>query len=218
MNEATIRNELATCVRMLEHLGLIDFSGHVSFRDAENNRMFINPWGGKRSPNKVTPSDIVVADLDGVPLEEGSVLPSEKNIHISIYRLRPDVHAVTHLHPPVTAALSVAGKEYLPVTHHGSIFHAGVPVHDDCSHVNTEAKGDALAATLGDRRAAILRGHGAVVVAENIKGAFFGSVYLEDNAKKLADAYKMGGAPQVLRQEEMEASAKVWRRCSRFWP
>ena len=125
---------------------------------------------------------------------------------------RPDVLAVAHLHPPVTTAVSVAGKAYVPVMHHGAIFPSGVPVHDNCGHVNSKEKGGALAETLGGQRAVIMRGHGAVVVAESIRGVFFGSVYLEDNAKKLAEAYKMGGEPCQLRDDELQAAGKIWRQ------
>jgi len=131
---------------------------------------------------------------------------------MSIYRHRPDINAVAHLHPPVTTALSAAGKEYLPVMHHGAIFDAGVGVYDDCGHVNTVEKGDAVAKTLGNGRAMIIRGHGAVVVAESVIGVFFGSVYLEDNAEKLADVYKMGATPKVLREDELQACRKIWRQ------
>jgi len=212
MNEDTVKIEVATCVRMLESMGLIDFSGHVSYRIPGTERMFINAWGGATSPHAVTPKDIVESDLDGNPVNEGDKLPSEKNIHASIYRFRPDINAVAHLHPPVTTALSAAGIEYLPVMHHGAIFDAGVSVYDDCSHVNSVEKGDAVAKTLGDRRAMIIRGHGAVVAAESVKGVFFGSVYLEDNAEKLADIYKMGAVPKVLREDELQACRKIWRQ------
>ncbi|MFC1816710.1 class II aldolase/adducin family protein [Thermodesulfobacteriota bacterium] len=212
MSEDRLKVEVAMCVRILEYLGLIDYSGHVSCRIPGTDTIFMNPWGGSASPEKVRPQDIVKSDLGGNPLVAGVKLPSEINIHTSIYRFRPDINAVAHLHPPVTTALSAAGKEYVPVMHHGAIFHEGVSVYDDCRHVNTVEKGDALAATLGKLRATIIRGHGAVVVAESVKGVFFGSVYLEDNAKKLADAYNMGGKPQVLRAEEIEACKRIWRQ------
>ena len=202
--------ELAQCVRMLEFLGLIDFSGHVSYRIPDREIMLINSWGASR--HKLGPDDIVLADLDGNPLEAGVLLPSEKYIHTAIYRYHPHVLAVAHLHPPVTTSLSAAGKEYLPVMHHGAIFHAGVPVYDDCSHINSKEKGEAIAKILGNSRAVIMRGHGAVVVAESIKGVFFGSVYLEDNAKKLMDVYMMGATPKVLRKDELETCKKIWRQ------
>jgi ribulose-5-phosphate 4-epimerase/fuculose-1-phosphate aldolase len=138
-------------------------------------------------------------------------LPSEVHIHVSIYRQRAEINAIAHLHPPVTTALSTAGKNYVPVVHHGAIFDKGVPVYDDCGHVNTREKGDALAKELGFCRAVIMRGHGAVVVAESVKGAFFGSVYLEDNAKKLLEAYKMGN-PVALREDELKIGDRIWRQ------
>ena len=211
MKDDLLRIEVATCVRMLEYLGLVDFSGHVSCRIPGANTILINPWGASR--NSLSPQDIVKASLSGEPLEEGVDLPMEIHIHTSIYRRRPEVNAVTHLHPPITTALSAAGRDYVPVIYHGAIFAAGVPVYDDCSHVNTLQKGDALAAVLGPRRAAIMRGHGAVVAAESVKGAFLGSVYLEDNAKTLLDAYKIG-EPCPLREDELRAGEHIWREAT----
>jgi ribulose-5-phosphate 4-epimerase/fuculose-1-phosphate aldolase len=209
MKNEILKTEVAMCVRMLEFLGLIDFSGHVSARIPESDVILINAWGASR--HGLQPEDIYEADLEGQPMDNTQKLPSEIHIHTAIYRQRQDVNAVAHLHPPITTALSVAGKPYVPVIHHGAIFSDGVPVHDDCRHVNTREKGDALALTLGGKRAVIMRGHGAVVVAESVKGVFFGSVYLEDNAAKLIEAYKMG-EPCVLKKEELEVGKNIWRQ------
>ena len=210
MNKAIISTELATCIRMLEYLGLIDFSGHVSVRTQQNDdEILINSWGASRCC--LGPQDIVKANLEGEALDENTIVPSEIHIHMAVYRRRPDINTVAHLHPPVTTALSVAGRTYVPVMHHGAIFGTGVPVHDDCGHVNSREKGDALAETLGDHRAMIMRGHGAVVVAESVKAVFFGSVYLEDNARKLSESLKIG-EPIPLREDELKASAGIWRQ------
>lgn len=209
MDEKELCVELATSIRMLEYLGLIDFSGHVSVRHPSGDGLLINSWGGSRC--SLEPQDIVRASMDGEAMNPEVTVPSEIHIHTSIYRMRPDVQAVAHLHPPITTALSVAGKTYVPVMHHGAIFASGVPVHDNCGHVNSKEKGDVLAERLANHRALIMRGHGAVVVAESIKGVFFGSVYLEDNAGKLAEAWKMG-EPIPLREDEAAAAAGVWRQ------
>jgi ribulose-5-phosphate 4-epimerase/fuculose-1-phosphate aldolase len=207
MEEKELQIEVATCVRMLEYLGLIDFSGHVSARIQGTEGIFINSWGASR--HGLGPKDIVKANLEGEPLEKGVKVPSEVHIHTSIYRKRPDVMAIAHLHPPATTVLSIAGREYMPVMHHGTIFSGGVPVYDDCRHVDTRGKGDALASLLDKSRAIIMRGHGAVVAAETVKGAFFGSVYLEDNAEKLLEASK-AGTPRTLTKEELETGDRIW--------
>jgi len=211
MDEDLLQIEVATCVRMLEYMGLIDFSGHVSARVPGTNTILINPYGKTR--HVLGPEDITRVSTDGESLEAGARLPLEIHIHISIYRRRPDVNAIAHLHSPAVIALSAAGKEYVPVIYHGAIFAARVPMYDDCTHVNTAEKGDSLAAILGQGRAAIMRGHGAVVVAESVKGVFLGSVYLEDNAKVLLDAYKIG-KPCVLRENELQAGKRIWRKAT----
>jgi ribulose-5-phosphate 4-epimerase/fuculose-1-phosphate aldolase len=211
MDEVLLQVEVATCVRMLEYMGLIDFSGHVSARVPGTNTILINPYG--KSRHVLRPEDITKASTVGESLEAGVRLPLEIYIHMSIYRRRPDVNAVAHLHPPAIMALSAAGKDYVPVIYHGAIFAAGVPVYDDCTHVDTAEKGNSLAAVLGQGRAAIMRGHGAVVVAESVKGVFLGSVYLEDNAKTLLDAHKIG-EPCVLRENELQAGKRIWRKAT----
>lgn len=209
MNEDLLRIEVATCVRMFEHTGLIDFSGHVSARIPGTDTIFINSYGTSR--HDLGPEDIVKASLTGEPLEEGIKLPLETPIHTSIYQHRPDVGAVAHIHAPASIAISVAGKEYVPVIYHGAIFADGVPLFDDCRHIDTAEKGDALASILGRRRAIIMRGHGAVVAAENVKGVFLASVCLEDNARYLLDAYRIG-SPRALRDDELLAGERIWRQ------
>ena len=92
MSKDEMRNEVATCVRMLEFLGLIDFSGHVSSRIPGAESMFINSWGASR--HGLGPQDIIEANLAGKPIEKDVKLPSEVHIHASIYRQRADINAI----------------------------------------------------------------------------------------------------------------------------
>jgi ribulose-5-phosphate 4-epimerase/fuculose-1-phosphate aldolase len=128
--------------------------------------------------------------------------PIELPIHSEIYRQRPDIFAVAHLHPPITTILSIAAKPYVPVIFHGAIFAGGVPVYDDCRLVNTQERGKALAKILGPLRAAIIRGHGAVVTAASVPAVFLTSVYLEENAHLLYKACAVG-QPQALNDMEL---------------
>lgn len=92
--------------------------------------------------NQVSAEDLVRVSLDGNVLEGTARKPSETPIHTEIYRRRPDVGSVAHLHPPITTALSIAGVEFLPVIQHGALFADGVPVLDDSRHVNTPERGN----------------------------------------------------------------------------
>jgi ribulose-5-phosphate 4-epimerase/fuculose-1-phosphate aldolase len=58
------------------------------------------------------------------------------------------------------------------------------------------------AATLGNRPAALMRGHGAVVVGDSIQTVVGRSVYLDINARAQAQAMALGGQIAYLDPEE----------------
>jgi len=209
MDEHSLRLEVATCCRLAEYLGLFDFSGHVSARVGDTDTLLIN--GRDKVRSSLGPQDMVKTNLKGESLEEGAKPPSEVHIHTAIYRRRPDVKAVAHLHSPAIIALSGGGKAFVPVIYRASIFAEGVPVYDDCRGIASAERGDALAETLGQRRAVIIRSHGSVAVAESVKALFYTSLYLEENARNLITIYQMG-EPRVLRKEELEEGNSQW-----FW-
>ena len=186
---------------------MIDFSGHVSARIPSTGEILINHRASRRC--EVTEGDIIKVDLEGKKLVGEGEPPSEVFIHTSIYKARPEVMAVAHIHPPVTTSLGIAGKPIVPVIYHGAIFADGVPVYDDCRHVNTPERGEAMTKVMGSSRAVIIRGHGATVAADSVKAVFFASVYLEDNARQLFAAHSVG-EPKVLRPEELAEGPKIW--------
>jgi len=200
-----VKQTLADCCRLLEANALIDFSGHVSFRDSENS-FLINSHGKSRF--QVGPEDMVAARLDGTAVGKGYRLPSEIHIHSSIYRARRDVRAVAHLHSPAVISLSIARRPIFPAIFQGTLFADGIPVYNDARHVNTAARGDRLAAALGSAKVVVIRGHGSVVAAESIKALFFFCIYFEKNARRLLEAYRAGN-PEPLSVEAQKEGSEV---------
>jgi ribulose-5-phosphate 4-epimerase/fuculose-1-phosphate aldolase len=199
-----LRAQVAQCCRMIEACGLIDFSGHVSSRSGEN-RFLINPR--EQSRFTASPEDLVEADLEGKAVGKGDV-PTEVFIYSSIYRVRPDVHAIAHLHSPAVITLSIARRDIFPATLNGALFADGIPIYEDSRLINSPARGDLLARALGKTRAIVIRGHGSVVVAEDIKLLFLSCVYFERNAQRLIEAYPIG-SPRPLPADQM-AELKDW--------
>jgi len=200
--------KVATCCRMMEWLGLMDFNGHVSARLPDTDYIYINSYGKSRCT--LTPEDIIRVDLQGRVVSEGTRAPSEIPLHTSIYRMRPDVQAVAHIHSPMVIILSIANKKIIPVVGQGSIFPvSGVPVYDDSRLINSTERGEAMARTLGRERAVVLRAHGATVVGESVEAVFFASFCLEDNAGKLFAAYQIG-QPKALPSDEIEEGKSVF--------
>jgi ribulose-5-phosphate 4-epimerase/fuculose-1-phosphate aldolase len=84
--------------------------------------------------------------------------------------------------------------------------------------VRNAALGQALARTLGTRPVALMRGHGAVVVAGSLPVVVFRSVYTEINAKLQAQAMALGSTVTYLDPEEArQAEASVAGTIGRPW-
>jgi L-fuculose-phosphate aldolase len=201
IDKKNLRIEVATCCCIVEYLGLFDFSGHISARIQGTDSILINSRDSVRSTIDV--KDIIKTNLKGNVSDKRVRPPTEVFIHTSIYRRRPDVNAVAHLHSPATTMLSVTKKNYVPVIWRGAIFGEGVSLYDDCRTIKLAERGDALAEALGQKRAVIMRGHGAVVVAESVKALLYYSISLELNTRNQLAAYQMGCEPDPLLDEEL---------------
>jgi ribulose-5-phosphate 4-epimerase/fuculose-1-phosphate aldolase len=192
---------VARACRILHSLDLMDMNGHVSARAAAGETMWINSRRASRSTLRA--SDVVAIDLaTAQKVGDGDPPPSEFYIHREIMRRRPDVGGIVHSHPDFVVTLSIAGHTLQPVTGIGSFLPESVPVFDDASLVNTQARGEAVAEALGDASAIVLRGHGVVVVGDSVEEAVARCVCAEANARIQYHASVLGN-PHVLRGDEL---------------
>lgn len=202
------KDDLALCLRMLEHQGIIDFNGHASIRAGEN-RMLINVGASQRS--RLTADDICTADFDGNLIEGKGKPPLEFHLHAGIYKARPEVNAIVHAHPQWSTYLTMTGHPYLPVFAQGTLVHP-VPVLDTPDSINSPEMSARLNAVLGDGPAALMKSHGAVTVGADIVEAFTLIVYLEENARRQYMAMQIG-KPYAFSVPEIEAARrKLWTR------
>ncbi|HLI23815.1 MAG TPA: class II aldolase/adducin family protein, partial [Acidimicrobiales bacterium] len=198
--------------RMLVAVGILEYSGHLSARLPEGDTFLIQPGNDARAT--VAPDRLLTVDLDGRVVEGEAKAPSEVAIHAEIYRQRPDAGAVAHFHHDPTTMFSMVGERPLvPVKNHAARWAAGVPVYPHPWHVDTQEKGKALAHQLGAGHAILLRAHGQVVVAEDVKTLFADVVHFVENADALARAHALG--PVVpLTDEECGQFLETFNRAS----
>src|SRR3954470_21984925 len=205
-SERELRQQLVDCIRMLEQSDIIDYNGHCSIRIAVN-RILINVGSCQRS--RLTVDDIVTIDLEGNVVEGKGNPPLERHLHMGIYRVRADVRAIVHAHPKWSTFLTMVGAPYQPVYAQGSLVHP-VPLLDSPSSINNRDMADRLAATLGDRPAALMKSHGAVTVGKDIVEAFVLANYMEENAYRQYMALQIG-KPYVFTEEEITlCREKLW--------
>jgi L-fuculose-phosphate aldolase len=151
--------------------------------------------------------DIITCNLDGflVDGKPGLTQVSEVMIHACIYKLRPDVHSIVHVHPRFTVLLSTLNVDMTPSGNSGNeLVRSPLPVYPHMKTIQSEAEGMEVATTLGDGRAVLLRGHGAVTVGNNVSQSVMAMAQLEEQAQVNYYAYCAEGADHThLSEAEM---------------
>jgi HCOMODA/2-hydroxy-3-carboxy-muconic semialdehyde decarboxylase len=205
---AALIEDLVAANRILAQQGIVDGFGHVSVRhDRDPGRYLL---ARSMAPELVAAADVMEFDLDSVPVDSrGRATYQERFIHGEIYKARPDVKAIVHHHAQAMIPFGVTGARLRPVYHMAGFIGAGLPLFEIRSVagmtdmlVSTPALGRALATTVGAAPAALMRGHGTVVVGESLPVAVGRSIYLDANAKVQLQAIALGGPVTYLDPEE----------------
>jgi HCOMODA/2-hydroxy-3-carboxy-muconic semialdehyde decarboxylase len=200
--------DLADASRMLTELGVFDAAGHVSMRHPGHAGRFL--LSRSLAPALVTADDIMELTLEGEacdPRGRGSFI--ERFIHGEIYRVRPDVMAITHGHAAAVIPFGLVGTPMRATYHNAAFLAAGVPVFDIRDRfgatdivISSAEKGAALAESLGDKAVVLLRAHGFVTVGPSVPAAVFRAVFTEVSARVQLQAAQLGGPIAALDEEE----------------
>lgn len=212
----SLQDQVAWACRILAAEGYADLTlGHVSARGADGS-IWIKRKGV--ALDEVDAQDVVsVEDTD-------AVLHLETVLHTGVYRVRADVGAVVHGHPPYATALGATAAHLVPLTHDGILFADGVARFGDPDLIVEDDKGDAVAAALGEKRAVMMENHGVLVVGKDVPWAVLTAATLERAARLQSIAHTFGELqpidtelakqlqPVKYRDEFVSEYWKAWQR------
>jgi len=191
-------DEIVLANHILYAQGVVDAYGHVSARHPGDPATFLLAWAV--APALATAADVLTFDLDGNALDNaaGRELYSERFIHAAIYAARPEVMGVVHSHSPAIIPFTITDVALRPVWHMSAFLGEGTghydpqPLAGDTDLlVKTLELGRALAAALGDKPVALMRGHGSVTVGRTVREAVYRAIYTEANARLQSEAMRM---------------------------
>lgn len=207
-NVEKLKQDLIAVCRVIAHQGLADAFAHVSARLPGTESMLFMPG---KSPALVKLEELFVVDLH-TPVSQSAV-------HQAIYRARPDVMAIVHTHPPRAIALTLVGETIRPVHNDSVMFWQGVPVYDIPGRVNDSETGDKIARVLGQCAAILLRGHGVLTAAGNLRDACLLSIFLERTAVMLLEVAPLGRAKEFPKDQAKEFAPQFFNDSSnqRAW-
>jgi HCOMODA/2-hydroxy-3-carboxy-muconic semialdehyde decarboxylase len=217
--------DLVLADHILANEGVLDAYGHVSVRDDLNPRHFF--LSRSLPPSEVASSDILEYDYDAKAVQPNAPAGfQERFIHAEIYRARPDVKAIIHCHTGDLIPFGVTGTRLLPVMHMAGFLGDGIPTFEIRNVggmtnmlIGNSELGKALAETLGPKPAALMRGHGAVVVGGGLHEVVGRAYYMNLNARLQWQSIQLGGQVTYLDpQEAQKAGAQDWfERAWEFW-
>ena len=220
-------DELVTANRILAREGVVDSFGHVSIRHPEDATRYL--LSRARAPECIEIEDLMEFTLDGTPVNASGRKPyAERYIHGAIYEARLDVQAVVHNHSPSVIPFSITPAQLSPVMHMCAGIGTRIPTWDSRTRfgdtnllVTNMAMARDLAAALGDRPVALMRGHGCVVAGGSVREVVFNSIYLQLNADLQMKAGALGDIT-FLTEGEIAAvlrtrSSFTFERAWEFW-
>jgi L-fuculose-phosphate aldolase len=171
--ELELRKRLAEVGRTLFDDGLTHgASGNISARIPSSRLCLIKPSG--HSLGELAPKHFIVVDIDTRKVVSGTEKPSiETPFHTAIYRLRPEVGGIVHMHPRYATILSITGEEIIPMSM--DIFEApalakGIALAK-FAQPGSDALAESLAEALRDRVAALMPHHGVTAIGGTIEEA-----------------------------------------------
>lgn len=209
MQEEGKRAAIVAAALELERLGLNHGSaGNLSMRECD--WALVTPSGvGAKELRAGDIARMTLADPDGA--YEGPLPPSsEWRFHLDIYRARPDVNAIIHIHSPYATTLATMRRE-IPAVHYMIAAFGGPSVRCvDYASYGTAALSALVVEGLKDRDGVLLANHGAIVTGETMRKTLWRAVELE----ALARVYYLGalaGEPVVLPDDEIMRTVERFR-------
>ncbi len=209
-----LRERVAEACRVLARLDLAKAAtGHVSARVPGSERALIRARGpGELGVRYTTAREVIEVDLDGKPtaaLERGLEAPIEVFIHTALYRARPEVKAVVHVHPAMVVLFTICNKPLLPL--YGAYDPAslqlaldGIPTFERSILVSTPALGSELVRAMGSARTCMMRGHGITTADGSVEEAALAAIHLNDLATMNYQAHLLGNPVPISKEDQDE--------------
>ncbi len=174
-----IKSQLVEYSRLAHQRGLTAaFGGNLSVR--LGNRVFIKATGAVM--DEMNEAQVAVIDMNGNQLS-GVRPSSEYRLHLAVYRKRPDVRAIAHLHPPYSIAVSALLRDELPIiTPEAELYLGKIPI-TPFRPAGTEELAEVTSEALRKADAVIMERHGVVTVGRSLREAFYKAELVEESAK-----------------------------------
>lgn len=214
MSEHEHRLEILRIGKMLHEKGLIAATdGNISVRLNQGSVLSTPTCISK---GMMSVEDLVVVDMHGRRLCGFRDVSSEIAMHLTIYRMRPDVGAVVHAHPPTATGFAACGMALDQALISEVLLSLGdVPLAHYATPGTSELS-EALEPFIPDHDAVLMANHGVVTYGVDLMQAYLNMETVEHFAKIALVVRQLGcehplAAEQVSRLLEMRRSIQNYK-------
>lgn len=187
--EEKLRQRLVQICRMLHQKNLIAaMDGNVSVKFGDG--LLTTPSGVNKG--FLEEDQLLRVDWHGRVVAGEGQPTSELAMHLAVYRLRPEVEAVIHAHPPVATAFSIAGLSLEDFVLPEVVMTLGVIPTASYATPTTEEVPAAIAELIRNHDALLLERHGALTVGRDLMDAYNKMEKLEHAALIIFAALQLG--------------------------
>ena len=176
------------------------YSGNISARYKDG--MLITTSGS--SNGSLEKKHIVETDFEGKSLEKGKKPSSEKFLHIEIYKKRPEINYIIHVHAPYLSSFASAGKDLMePIMAENVFYFGGIPLAD-YALPSTMQLVENTVQFFDKYDAVLMANHGFVVASKTIEDAYMKLELAESYAQVVLNTEILGGAKRLTEVEADE--------------
>jgi L-fuculose-phosphate aldolase len=201
MQEAEARHQIIEAgKRLRDRFFIASNDGNISAR-LSDTELLVTPTGMNKGD--IAADQILKIDMQGSVLSGGLKPSSETKMHIAVYKVRPDVQAIVHAHPPVATGFAACHVRLdqdviLPEV----IFGLSKIGFAEYGTPTTNQIPDAVVKEIPDCEAVLLSNHGALTVGPDVMQAYYRMEVLEMYAR-VRLVTRIIGEPKPLSQTEV---------------
>lgn len=208
ITEPTARREMIEVGRRMYEKGfIVATDGNLSVR-LGRGRFLVTRSGVCKGD--LTDRDLVVCDQNGQTIRGGRV-SSEVLLHLAAYRLRPDVSAAIHAHPPLAVAFTLAGVSLSNALLPEVVMALGtIPTSLFAAPASPEGA-EVIRDEILKHDAVILDRHGSLTIGKTLWSAYHKLERLEFAARVTHSARALGEIRPLSAEEMAQVQSSIER-------
>jgi L-fuculose-phosphate aldolase len=201
MSKEEARRELVEIGKKIAEKGLVvGPGGNTSVR--VGNLVYMKASGISFETAKE--EDYIGVDINTGDVVDGNLKPtSEIWLHLECYRIRDDINAVVHTHPPLSIAYAFQGDPLRPFTPDMvALIGSDIPIIEYVVPGGKEFA-NSVKEIIKNHNGVLIKNHGLVTVGNNLREAYYRTLLIEDSIKTVIFA-KLLGSMRFFTEQQIE--------------